>query len=299
MKNKLMVLVFFLLVISVPTIAQDAYILSYFGGSTGKEALNLAYSTDALHWTALNNNKPVLNATLGNKSIRDPYIIRKEDGTFVLMSTDSWVSEYAIFWDSDDLITFKNERIIRMNTMNQHVWAPECIYDPVSQKYIVYWSGDVIYANTTADFKTFSTAKKFFDPGYNCLDADIVSHAGTNYLFYKDGRGTNRDTTYLAFATSKTLEFNSFVPDSFDIKELFVEGPACIKDFDKDRWYLYYDYFWERGIWGCSYSDDLASGKWIKLQNTQFSLPVGVKHGNAVKVTQEELNKIKEKFIIK
>jgi hypothetical protein len=281
----------------ITSFSQDAYVLSYFGGSDGQEALYMAYSHDALHWTAINKTRPVLKATLGKKSIRDPYIYRKPDGKFVLMSTDSWFSEYLIFWDSDDLITFKNERWIRMNTINQHAWAPECIYDPVLKQSIVYWSGNVIYANTTTDFKTFSSAKKFFDPGHICIDADIVFHNGTNYLFYKDERGANEDNPQLykalKVATSKTLDFNSLQSGSTEyITEHEVEGPACIKDLTKDRWYLYYDYYFKGGIWGCSYTDDLSSGIWTKMADTEFSLPKGVRHGNAVKVTEAELKKM-------
>jgi len=293
----LLTLLVFIVFLPLKNWGQDAYILSYFGGSDGLEALYMAYSYDALNWTALNDNKPVLQAKVGKKSIRDPYIYRKPDGTFVLMCTDSWSSEYAIFWDSDDLITFKNERLIRLNTMNQHVWAPECIYDSVSKQSIVYWSGNIIYGNVTVDFINFSEAKKFFDPGHICIDADIVAHNGTNYLFYKDERGANDDKPQLykalKVATSKTLDFNSFQSNSTEyITDHEVEGPACIKDLKQNKWYLYYDYYFKGGIWGCSYSDNLASGVWTKMPDHQFRLPQGVRHGNAVIVKQSELQKI-------
>jgi len=280
---------------------RDAYVLAYFGGSDGQEALYMAYSYDALHWETLNNNLPILKATVGNKSIRDPFILKKADHSFVLMSTDSWNSENAIFWDSKDLISFTNERLVRLNTIKQHVWAPECVYDATHQTYIVYWSGNVIYANTTTDFINFAPAEKFFDPGHICIDADIASHNGTNYLFYKDETGENapQGTTGKAIKVARSASFkfdraDIITPDY--ITDHLVEGPACIKDLKKDRWYLYYDYFFRGGVWGCSYTDDLSSGKWVKMDATQFSLPKGVRHGNAVKVTGEELAKIIKKY---
>jgi hypothetical protein len=274
----------------------EGYILSYFGGSEKKEAMCLAYSTDGLHWKALNDNKPVLKATIGNKSIRDPYIFRKQDGDFVVMSTNSWKSEYIIIWDSKDLISFTNERLVRMNTGGQHAWAPECIYDAVKKNYVIYWSGDVIYANTTTDFINFSTSVEFFNPGYICIDADITAHRGNYYLVFKDERGRSADTTKfkaLKVAKSGSLEpgsFRVFTPEY--ITDHLVEGPAVIKDPKKEKWYLFYDYFTKGGIWGCSSTMDLESGKWTKMDPSEFSLPAGVRHGNAVKVSNRELKKI-------
>jgi arylsulfatase A-like enzyme len=282
---------------------RDAYVLEYFGGSDGQEALYMAYSYDALHWTALNNNLPILKSTVGNKSIRDPYILRKLDQSFILMCTDSsrTNTENAVFWDSKDLITFTNERLVRLNSVNQHVWAPECVYDSTHQTYIVYWAGNVIYANTTTDFINFTPAKEFFNPGYICIDSDIVSENGTNYLFYKDetGENTPRGTTGKAIKVARSTSFKFdktgvFTPDY--ITDHLVEGPACIKDLEKNRWYLYYDYFFRGGVWGCSYTDDLSSGKWVKMDGTQYSLPKGVRHGNAVKVTSKELVAIIEAY---
>jgi hypothetical protein len=285
---------------SLKSYSQDGYIMSYFGGPNYQEAMYLAYSYDGLNWIGLNNNNPVLRATLGNKSIRDPFIFRNLEGSFVIMSTDSWNSEYALFWDSEDLITFKNERLVRLNDMKQHVWAPECFIDSALQKYIVYWSGDIIYANTTSDFITFSKAEKFFDPGHICIDANIIKDKGTYYLIYKDERGENADTTKyksLKVAKSKTLQAGSFITFTTDyIADHLVEGPACIKDLTKDKWYLYYDYFMQGGIWGCSYTNDFSAGKWTKMNSSEFSLPTGVRHGNATKVNALELNKIIDKW---
>jgi hypothetical protein len=292
-----LIMAFSLVLVFPPVKAVDPYVgfvLSYFGGADGLETLHLAYSTDALHWTALNNNNTVLSATLGNRSIRDPFLFRKQDGKFVLLSTDSWSSENIIIWDSNDLITYTGERLIRMNTGGQHAWAPECSYDAVNNRYVVYWSGDVIYSNTTTDFASFSTYTTFFNPGYICIDGDMTQWNGTNYLFFKDERGANDSSTpykALKVAKSTTLDPGSFTVFTADyITDHLVEGPACIKSLTENKWYLYYDYFMQGGIWGCSYTTDLNSTTWTKMNAGEFSLPAGVRHGNAVKVTQAELD---------
>jgi hypothetical protein len=48
------------------------YLLSYF--RTQDDSLYYAASEDRLAWTALNENRPILQATVGNCSIRDPFI---------------------------------------------------------------------------------------------------------------------------------------------------------------------------------------------------------------------------------
>ncbi len=68
------------------------YVMGYFkespDGSQNTFALHLAYSSDGLNWTPLNQNNPVVTPTLGEKGLRDPFILRKQDGTFVVMATN-------------------------------------------------------------------------------------------------------------------------------------------------------------------------------------------------------------------
>ena len=89
-------------------------------------------------------------------------------------------------------------------------------------------------------------------PGYICIDATITRHKDNYYLFFKDERGANSDTTAfkaLKIARSKTLAPGSFEVISKEyITDHLVEGPACIKDLKEDKWYLYYDYFMKGGI---------------------------------------------------
>ncbi len=178
-------------------------VMGYFLDSNhtvDEQNLHLAITTDGLHWQSLNSNKSVFQiSTIGGNRLRDPYIVKKADGTYLMIATDwttyeadtsklgnhrlydgstseitSWnytTSSYwdvntscLIFADSDDLISWKNERQIQMlsdkdkqsfyakNSNYQFCWAPEIIHDngniiftdpetKTSYKYGVIWSG--------------------------------------------------------------------------------------------------------------------------------------------------------------
>src|ERR1043165_4757314 len=93
-----------------------AYAMSYFKESPNltddSYALHLAVSTDGLNWTPLNQNQPVATPTAGTQGLRDPFILRKQDGTFVVLATDlkgrvfNLNNQYIHVWDSADLRSF-------------------------------------------------------------------------------------------------------------------------------------------------------------------------------------------------
>jgi hypothetical protein len=70
----------------------SAYVMGYFKESPNQSgdsyALHLAVSNDGLNWMPLNQNNPVATPTAGMQGLRDPYILRRQDGTFVVLATD-------------------------------------------------------------------------------------------------------------------------------------------------------------------------------------------------------------------
>jgi len=50
--------------------------------------LNLAVSSDGLEWVPLNQNNPVAKPTQGSTGLRDPFVLRKQTGGFVVIATD-------------------------------------------------------------------------------------------------------------------------------------------------------------------------------------------------------------------
>ena len=65
------------------------YLFCYFvGNDPQEERIHLAVSTDGYHFEALNGNEPIIKQTLGKKSVRDPYILKGEDGFYYIIGTD-------------------------------------------------------------------------------------------------------------------------------------------------------------------------------------------------------------------
>ena len=225
---------------------NGAWVLSYFkGGSNSAEenSLYLAYSTDGLHWEELNGGRPVFTAScIGGSRIRDPFLFRKNDGTFILIATDWTIygtpeavspdywgnpSPYLILADSDDLITFTNVRRVKFALLSgqaaalrrrngwkdMHCWAPEIFWDAAIRQYGVIWSGDGsldgknninrTYINYTADFMHFSEPEVFFE----------LKHNGLNV--------TEIDATMIQHDGKWYLFFKGEIDDAKDIQEAY------------------------------------------------------------------------------
>ncbi|HHX60136.1 MAG TPA: glycoside hydrolase family 43 protein [Epulopiscium sp.] len=278
------------------------YLLVFF--KTESESLFYAYSEDGLFWKELNQNQEILKATLGNKSIRDPHVIRVEDNTFKMISTDSWDSQNILAWDSKDLIHWENERLIPIAKKGSlNTWAPEVFYDDTEEKYMVFWSSSIdkyrdhrLYKAYTTDFIDFTEAEILFDPGYNVIDGTIVKDKDIYYLYFKDERQATPNEKSIKVATSLSAGTGYPGPTSPEAKRLtdtWVEGPILIKSLTEEKWYLYYDEY-TRKRWGCSVSTDLIN--WTKLPYQDFLLPEGVRHGGIIPVTNNELSLLKKHF---
>jgi hypothetical protein len=200
-----------------------AWVMSYFRTgsppkSVAQDSLYLAYSTDGLKWSPLGRSTPAYQLTgIGSNHLRDPFILRKQDGTFVVLATD-WTRAYGKedYWsspspniiviDSADLITFTNPRLLPVTPIQDtntgipmHAWAPEAFYDPDREQYGILWAGNDannvnrIYVSYTKDFQTLVNPDPivFFDPGYSVIDATLVRTDTHNYLFFKDETENN------------------------------------------------------------------------------------------------------------
>lgn len=168
----------------------------------------LSRGNDPLHWRELNAGKPVLTSGLGEKGLRDPFVIRSPKGDrFYLIATDlrmyqnssgTWDqvqrhgSKSIMVWESTDLVHWTDQRLVKVSPDTAgNTWAPEAYYDGKLGEYVVFWAsklyagsdpdhtGDtynkMMYA-TTKDFRTFSEPKVWNDPGYGVpLNADMTS----------------------------------------------------------------------------------------------------------------------------
>ena len=128
-----------------------AYLFVYFtGNNIEEEAIRFAVSTDGYEYWALNGNRPVLDSKVISSTggVRDPHILRAEDGhTFYMVATDmvsgnGWSSNRAmVLLKSTDLIHWTHSVInIQKRYKGQgnlrRVWAPQTIFDREAGKYM-------------------------------------------------------------------------------------------------------------------------------------------------------------------
>ena len=287
--------------------ADSAYVMCYFTESTSlglgtDYGLHLAVSTDSLNWTPLNQNDPVVTPTAGALGLRDPFLMRKQDGTFVVIATDlkgtdwSYNSQYIHVWDSADLRTFTGYRRLKLHDMTTHSWAPEAFWDAGRGQYAVIYSSvnssghNVIMVNYTSDFVTASAPQVFFDPGYDVIDGDMaVGVNGYNYLFYK------KDQT-LVSARSTSLNPGSFTEYSAGVAHGGTEAPTVFKSLTSENWFLWGDTYTPNGVFYAWQSSSLASGTWTALDQKTYTQPVNSKHCGIATITATEYNNLLAKW---
>ena len=119
------------------------------------EQIYFAISPDGRHWSALNGSQPVLVSTLGEKGVRDPYLLRSADGKkFYLIATDLSInlngdwgratnagSKSIVIWDSTDLVHWSEPRLVKVAPDDAGcTWAPEAVYDEGKKAYLTFWA---------------------------------------------------------------------------------------------------------------------------------------------------------------
>ncbi|MEO3814969.1 glycoside hydrolase family 43 protein [Sphaerisporangium sp. B11E5] len=277
--------------------ANTAYAFAYFTETPSFQGadygLHLAVSRDGLNWTPLNQNNPVVTPTAGELGLRDPFLFRKQDGTFLVIATDlrgtdfSRNSQYLHVWDSVHLTDFTGYRRLRMQTTNDHTWAPTVFWNASRGQYgIVYSAADILRVNWTSDFVNVSAAQTFFSPGFGVLDGDIVVDGATTYLYYKnlnDGR--------LYGSRSSTGNPNTFTTyTSGLIQGSGIEAPMLLKT-NEGGWRL----------WGDSYSpvnndyyawssNNIGGNSWTPLNQRDYTPPLNSKHGSIIGISDAEYN---------
>lgn len=291
------------------------YLFAYFtGNSVEEEAVRFAISADGYNFMALNNNQPVIDSKQISSTggVRDPHILRGEDGkTFYMVVTDmtsskGWDSNRAmILLKSTDLVNWTSSIInIQKKYKGQEnlkrVWAPQTIYDPEAQKYMVYWSmqhgngPDIIYyAYATPDFTDLEgEPKTLFIPKNkkSCIDGDIILKDGEFFLFYK----TEGDGNGLKLATTKSLT-SGIWDESDDYKQQTkdaVEGSSVFKRINSDTYILMYDVYMKGQYQFCE-TTDLKN---FKVIDHEISMDFHPRHGSIIPVTKKELKRLTDKW---
>lgn len=313
---------------SLASFAQEkvysAYLFAYFKGEglSQGEQIYFAVSRDGLHWTDLNDGNPVLVSTMGEKGLRDPFIMRSADGEkFYVIATDlkingngNWSaaqttgSKSIMVWESTDLVHWSEQRMCRVAPDGAGcTWAPEAVYDDASGQYLVFWSSKIpsgdnthrVYYCTTKDFKSFSEAKVWIELRnasnrvISVIDATAIKVGDTYYRFKKNEatephkNGLPSGGKYIIMEKSNSL-LGNWTEISSDMSSLSgVEGPTCFKFNNEEKWCLLLDDFGGKGYFPLVTSD-LSSGRFTQLNSSQYSFPSVMRHGSVINLTEDE-----------
>ena len=292
------------------------YLFVYFTGNNGQEeAIRFALSNDGYHFVALNNNQPVISSKKISSTggVRDPHILRGADGkTFYMVATDmvsakGWNSNRAmVLMKSNDLVNWTSsvvniQKRFPGNDSLLRVWAPQTIYDPSENKYMLYWSmkhgnnPDIIYyAYANNDFTDLETEPKqlFYHPqNVSCIDGDIVYAFGKYHLFFKtEGNGNG-----IKKAVSENLASGYEIRDDRDLQQTTeaVEGAGTFKLKNADEWILMYDVYM-KGKYQFTKTKDLEN---FSVIDEDVAMNFHPRHGTVIGITTAEAARLKNKWM--
>ena len=289
-----------------------AYLFTYFtGNAPEQEQICYALSNDGWNYTPLNNGRPVIasDSIALTKCVRDPHILRGEDGWFYQVITDM---KSSLGWSSNrGMVLMRSRNLIQWEHHTIHfperykgtmfanvtrVWAPQTIYDKEAGKYMVYFSiltndgscpyDRVYYAYANSDFSDLEGEPKvLFDVKDAAIDTDIVrDDEGLYHVFFKtEGQ---RQKGIKQFITPSLLDQSKWQlqPGMCQDTNKAVEGGGVFRLFD-GTWVLMYDCYTSGHYQFCK-STDLRTFK--RVQDTQTSGAFTPRHGTVIAITKQE-----------
>ena len=294
------------------------YLFTYFTGEgrSDGEQIYFATSKDGLFWDDLKDNEPILTSGVGEKGVRDPFILRSPEGDkFYMIATDLKIygngdwnraqrqgSKSIVVRESTDLVNWSKERLVKVARDDAGcTWAPEIVYDDKTGEYLVFWASRIgadnyakqrIYIAKTRDFYTFTEPQVYIERVVDVIDATIIKHDGVYYRFSKDETNKN-----VIMDKCDQLLGKAFTPVSAPVVEQQrgVEGPAIYKLNGENKWVLLLDNYGGRGYYPLI-TTDLASGDFRVLNASEYRMPTGPRHGTVISITQDEYDALMAKW---
>ena len=303
------------------------YLFAYFEG-TGEgrkqEQLRFAVSDDAINWYALNDNKPIIASDTISESggIRDPHILRGEDGCYYIVATDmhtfdpkqGWGSNPGIvLLKSNDLINWDHAKInlskdFPANFSDAYwVWAPQTIYDHKAKKYMIYFTLQrsdrktliTYYAYANEDFTGFeSEPRQLFSAKYGSIDNDIIYEKGRYHLFYKGNTKDEHGREYInGIQQATSRKIHGPWKENFKYLDAYagitpVEGSGIFKLNNSKEFVLMYDLY-TNGRYEYQTSTDLYH---FSKEPKSFNKNFFPRHGTVCSVNGEELERLQAKW---
>jgi len=280
------------------------------------EQIYFMLSKDGRKWSALNNAEPVLVSTVGEKGVRDPYLLRSHDNKkFYLIATDLSInlnpdwgrsqtagSQSLVVWESKDLVHWSAPRLVKVAPDDAGcTWAPEAVYDENEKAYMVFWASKTaddgfgkqrIWAARTQDFKTFSKPFIYIEKPNTVIDTSIIKEGDTYYRFTKDEERKN-----ITMEKSKQLMTGWSSVDGFSLGDLQgFEGPTSfiIKQPEAGKpahWSLLLDNYATGKGYLSFETDNLSSGQFKSDLAMEFPFHP-VRHGTVLTLSKKEYKRL-------
>ncbi len=306
---------------------KGAYLFVHFVGSEGydEEQVYFSVSEDGYAWHTLNEKKPVFKSTVGEQGIRDPFIMKKQDGGYVIIATDlsiynlvqqgkdAWSycqsdgSKNLVVWESEDLLDWGAPNLVEVAVDNAGcTWAPEAIWDPEVEQYMVFWASRIkdegkqrVYRAYTPDFKKFSEPEVYIENDDSRIDTTIVEEDGVYYRFTKNEGGSAK-WVYMEKSTSLSGPFKYVNSYTLNDEPYYktgqqdgtpYEGPTAYKLNDGTGWNLLLDNYDYKPF----HTDDLASGKFTSAGAFSFG-GLRFRHGSVLPITKAQYDALVAKW---
>lgn len=316
---------------NLPKSTSGAYLFAYFRNdakSTNGENIFYAVSKDGYNYEYLNGGVPVASASQGTGHSRDPYIMKAQDGAeykYYMVATDAnttnnynntglhtWGSNDLISWDELANPQFATDKGGGSKTITNMCWAPEAIWDPVAEKYMVYFSSNEadsaanesskIWYSYTSDFKNFDEKQLLFDPGYGVIDADITPYKNGYVMMYKKeaSSGIGAKKVWYTFKTGKSPsnsdgEYDAANAKIFEsVSNTQAEGPQVFPISGTSSYGVLVDYFSDGGF-GFSYTSDFESYSKISADNCSIN-HLNPSHGCIIPISDMEYYNLSQAF---
>lgn len=309
--------------VAAPVEPAEVLLFAFFRDN-GKDGVHLCTSDDGVTFTPLNDDRPIFAPPgwAGQNLTRDPSILYR-DGLFRMVWTSEWRGRVFGYAESRDLVHWSEPRQVRpfpesLPTADQpdNIWAPKLHWDPLRRDYFVLFSATTprertngngsdnkgnntsrydnrIFLTRTADGRTFSDARLFFDQGFSCIDAVmqpdpaserwvmVVKCSRDWNLKVRPGRSlwltwTGADLDHPEFTPVKGPIAGNHSPmfTNPDPPRSMAEGPSLLRR--GELWWLYWDEPAGAGI-QLATSPDLEHWTHIKAAK----LPPRAQHGTA------------------
>lgn len=316
---------------NLPKSTSGAYLFAYFrddAKSTNGENIFYAVSKDGYNYESLNGGVPVASASQGTGHSRDPYIMKAQDGAeykYYMVATDAnttnnynntglhtWGSNDLITWDELANPQFATDKGGGSKTITNMCWAPEAIWDPVAEKYMVYFSSNEadsaanesskIWYSYTSDFKNFDEKQLLFDPGYGVIDADITPYKNGYVMMYKKEAKSDPGAkkVWYTFKTGKSPsnsdgEYDAANAKIFEsVSTTQAEGPEVFPISGTSSYGVLVDYFSDGGF-GFSYTSDFESYSKISADNCSIN-HLKPSHGCIIPISDMEYYNLSQAF---